>query len=247
MSASRSSPGFTLLEVLVAVAILGLGLTMILSSQVGLFSSAARSEHLTVATNLARCKMAEVELELVKEGYPVIDQTDEGPCCADETEDGYRCAVKIERVVLPQPTDLPAGDGGTEDEGATGGPFEALAKLQTGQLTPQGEGPASLQGLAQSIGSSASASGMAPMVMNMVYPDLKPMLEASIRKVTVKVLWREGKRDREFAVTQFVTDPQQGGLDGDAGLVDGGIPNMPNLGGLLPGMGQGTTGTGTRP
>ena len=62
---SSSARGFTLLEVLVAVAILGLGLTMILSSQVGLFSSASRGEHLTVATNLARCKMAELEVDLL--------------------------------------------------------------------------------------------------------------------------------------------------------------------------------------
>jgi hypothetical protein len=38
------------------------------------------------------------------------------------------------------------------------------------------------------------------------------MLEASIRKITVTVQWKEGKNDKEFSVTQYVTDPQEGGL-----------------------------------
>jgi hypothetical protein len=54
---------------------------------------------------------------------------------------------------------------------------------------------------------------MASMVMGLVYPDLQPMLEASIRKVTVVVHWNEGRNERELSVTQYVTSPQQGGFD----------------------------------
>jgi general secretion pathway protein I len=54
--------------------------------------------------------------------------------------------------------------------------------------------------------------GLAPMMMSMVYPTLKPMLEASIRKVSVTVQYKEGKFDRELAITQYVTNPQQGQL-----------------------------------
>ena len=100
--------GFTLLEVLVAVSILGLGLTVILSSQVGLFSSSQRAENLSLATHLARCRMNETEVELLKEGYPVIDETkDEGSCCEDESESRFRCSWLIQRIELPQP----AGEG----------------------------------------------------------------------------------------------------------------------------------------
>jgi general secretion pathway protein I len=56
------------------------------------------------------------------------------------------------------------------------------------------------------------------MVMGMVYPSLKPMLEASIRRLTVTVSWNEGVRTRDLAVTQFIAYPQVGGL----GAVDGG-------------------------
>jgi hypothetical protein len=42
------------------------------------------------------------------------------------------------------------------------------------------------------------------------------MLEASIRKVTVTVTWKEGNNERDLVVTQFVANPMQGGLDPNA-------------------------------
>jgi general secretion pathway protein I len=239
--ARRASAGFTLLEVLVAVAILGLGLTMILSSQVGLFSSASRAEHLTVATNLARCKMTELELELIQDGYPVIDQTDEGRCCADEDEPGYRCRTKVERVELPQPAELPENDGGLlgSPDDPNGGLLGVMSKLGQQQGATPGD-PGALKEMAESIGASSMASGMGPMVLGMVYPQLKGLLEASIRKVTVSVLWKEGSREKEFNLTQFVTHPQQPPADVDGGLAGGGLGNA--LGGMLGGALQGLQG-----
>jgi hypothetical protein len=73
------------------------------------------------------------------------------------------------------------------------------------------EGQDPLASLA-SLGSEEGAAGIGAMVMGLVYPDLKPMLEASIRKVTVTVAWAEGSSEKDFSVTQYVTDPQQGGL-----------------------------------
>ena len=46
---SRGSSGFTLLEVMIAVAILGLGLTVILTAQTGLFSSSKRAATMSQA------------------------------------------------------------------------------------------------------------------------------------------------------------------------------------------------------
>jgi general secretion pathway protein I len=88
-----------------------------------------------------------------------------------------------------------------------------------------------ISSLAESFGEASGGGGlqgMAGMLFGMVYPDLKPMLEASIRKVTVIVKWKEGSNERDFSVTQYVTDPQQGGLEADAGAP----PGIPNLGGF---------------
>lgn len=237
---SAQQRGFTLLEVLVAIAILGLGLTVILGSQVGLFTNAARGQHLTVATNLARCKMGEIEVDLLKLGYQLTDVIDDGPCCGDDDgNDGYHCAWKIERVTLPE---LPlnggtdAGAPGAGDAGLDLGPISLLAGINQPGGKSIGD-KASPKDLAQTLGNAPNPMGLAPMMMSMVYPTLKPMLEASIRKVSVTVSYKEGKFDRELLVTQYVTNPQQGQLDPTVAGAGGGS----GLGGGLPGMFGGLT------
>ncbi len=212
---------FTLLEVLVAVAILGLALTVILSSQAGLFASATHVENLTLATNAARCRMSEVEERILREGYPLLDQSDEGPCCDDDAEGSMRCSWKVERIELPMPRDPFETAGGGADGGvgtSTGlGPLGALADLQQSKGASLG-GKADLSDLGGALTAAAAggAQAMAPLVMGLVYPELKPMLEESIRKVTVTVTWKEGRTGRELAVTQYVTNPMQGGFDPSA-------------------------------
>lgn len=252
MSASHSrrrysslDAGFSLLEVLVAVAILGLGLTTILSAQAGLFSTSARGANMTRAANLARCKMGEIEVVLMRDGYPLTDEKDEGHCCEREDDDGFRCRWMIETVKLPP---LDTGDGGT-DGGLFGNVTGSGLQMGGGLKLDAGLGlnPSNLAGksplelLMPGMGSSSSSSsglgavgvgGLATMVLPMVYPTVKPMFEASIRRVSVSVKWKEGTNERTFDVAQYVTNPQQGGmLPGMPGFME----SMPD-GGLLPGM-----------
>lgn len=281
----RSTRGFTLLEVLVAIAILGLGLTVILSSQTGLFASASRGEHMTAASNLVRCKMSEIELTLEQKGFNLTDENDEGPCCDDDTE-GYSCSWKIERVELPplpdqsnlDPSAAPSssagglalgglnGPGGLGAPGAlgalggppgaapgglgAGGPLGALAALGAGQLpggaAGSGKGNASPMDMLGSL--SGGSGGIEAMVFGLVYPSLKPMLEASIRRVTVKVSWREGNKSRDLEVTQFLARPQEGqlGTADQLGLPQQGAAIGQMFGGTAaPGTPGATTGTGT--
>src|SRR5688572_23143119 len=158
---SGRSRAFTLLEVLVAIAILGLGLTVILSAQTGLFSSASRGEHLTAASNLLRCKMGEIELDLEQKGFNLTDENDEGPCCDDE--EGYTCSWKIERVELPPlPEASTEGDAGVGDPASTG-PLGAIANLNTTPGTSLGD-QATSGSVMDQLG-SADTSGMEGMVM----------------------------------------------------------------------------------
>ncbi|MEZ4372439.1 MAG: type II secretion system protein [Polyangiaceae bacterium] len=233
--------GFTLLEVLIAVAILGLGLSVILSAQAGLFNNAARAENMSLAPELLRCKMNEVELDLLEKGYGVIDQKDSGPCCADESDKRFSCEWKVELIKLPEPSSGAfSGDAGIAGDNGGLGALGALA--QSGGL-----GAASADGKPPDLGSLASSlseaggnpiDGVAGIVMSMVYPQLKPMLEASIRRVTVSVVWKEGKNRRELSAVQFVTNPQQGGLDANAAA---GLEGLEDLAGGLTG---GTSPTG---
>ena len=247
----RRAPGqraFTLLEVLVAIAILGLGLTVILGSQVGLFTNASRGEHLTVATNLARCKMSELEVKLLTYGYQLTDETDDGPCCSgdDDANEGYHCSWKVERVTLPE-MPLSGADAGVNNPGGDGGLDLGPIGLLTGLNQPGGQSlgdEANPTDLAKTLGNAPSPMSLAPMMMSLVYPTLKPMLEASIRKVSVTVAYKEGKFSRELAVTQYVTNPQQGQLDPTVAGTGGGS-GLGALGGLIPGLPGAAPGTGT--
>ena len=98
------SRGFSLLEVMVAVAILGLALTVILSAQGGLAASNKMAGNMGVATTYARCKMTELEEKLLRLGYPLNDDdNDEVPCCNDNSDGVFRCDTKVEKILLPNP------------------------------------------------------------------------------------------------------------------------------------------------
>ncbi len=234
--------GFTLLEVLVAVGILGLSLTVILSAQVGLFSSQTRVENLTVSTNLARCRMNELEEELLREGFSLLDESEEGPCCNDEITPRMRCAWKVETIELPEPTDLESIMGGDSLLGGGGdlgnmGPLGAMQQIQQQGSAALGDKPdlSALAGL-MTEASAGGTGAIAPLVMGFVYPQIKPMLEASIRKVTVTVTWKEGSRVRDLEVEQYLTRPQQGGFDPNAAKEVNEALDQVLPGGVLPGV-----------
>ena len=223
--------GFSLLEVLVALAILGLGLTSILSAQAGLFSSSARSMYTTAASNLARCKIAELEVKLLREGYQWTEQKGEGTCCEDETESTYSCKWNVEPVILPEmnmnvmmgqdagvsgsPNASPSSGGflsgfnptDTKGLNSTGSPLGALGGLVPGL---SGNSPFGMLSSGSGSGSAMGMGGLATMALSLVYPTLKPMLEASIRRITISVNWREGVVARDFTLVEYVTNPTQG-------------------------------------
>lgn len=49
---------------------------------------------------------------------------------------------------------------------------------------------------------------IASMAISLIYPTLKPTLEASIRKITVNVNYSEGNKEKSFTVVQYITNPQ---------------------------------------
>ncbi len=220
----RGRHGFTLLEVMVAISILGMALTVILSSQAGLFASASHARNLTLAVPLARCRMAATEIDLGKFGYPLVDQNDSGQCCGEDDPPGFSCEWKIETIELPDQSlgelDLGMGDDSGFGKGAGdlsspgGNPLSTLSELKSNPSVLGGT--EQLGDLAGLFGGDEGVAGLTSMVLGMVYPTLQPMLEASIRKVTVSVKWVEGTTPRHLDVVQFVTSPQQGGFDPNA-------------------------------
>jgi general secretion pathway protein I len=259
----KRSRAFTLLEIMVAVAILGLSLTVILSAQAGLYAGSAYGQRTSIATGLLRCRMAEIEERLMKLGFPEADEKDDGACCDGDLRADLKCEWKVERIELPKPdltTMASSSPMGTSSPGSTtgGGPLSALMGLGAGATGAPGgvgalsqmafgsgtslalSGDAGISGVASALkdGTGGGISALAQMAMTVVYPTLKPMLEASTRKITVKVSWKEGIQNRDISVIQYVTRPMRGdaitALMG--GSADGGVPpiNAPGMG--IPGM-----------
>jgi general secretion pathway protein I len=260
--------GFSLLEVMVAMAILGLTLTVILSAQGGLAASNRSAANMGQAVTLGRCKMTELEEYLIKMGYPEIDQIESGvACCESETPEQFSCDTKVEKIELPNMNaGNSLGDGGSLLPSAGGS-----AGLPPGLTNPGGgpgldlSGDGGLQGLGQQVAGQfgvggAGAQGLLSTVMGFLYPSIKPMYEQSIRRVTVTVRWKEGPNQRELPLTQFLTNPQRGGFAGSALMADGGAMDFGptdttgssgSSGGTRPGGGTGTStsssGGGGRP
>ncbi|CAN5265107.1 hypothetical protein BH09MYX1_BH09MYX1_22770 [soil metagenome] len=218
---STSARGFSLLEVMVALAIFGLMISGILAAQAGLAASNKKAANMGQATNLARCRMTETEEKLLRRGFSEIDDVDTGtPCCESQDGTPFTCDTKVEKVTLPNP---PSAVGGDADGGAGGGLPPGLLSLAGGGADGGASGPDTLDldaGLS-SIGNQVQqqsggqgGAGLVNMVMGMVYPTMKPMMEASIRRVTVVVRWNEGPKPQEFQIVQYITNPQRGGFVG---------------------------------
>jgi general secretion pathway protein I len=172
----RRARGFTLLEVLVAVAILGLGLATILSAQASAFASAAHARNIGLANGLLRCKMTEIEEHLYRDGFQETDETGAGPCCDGDDNPTVRCAWRIERPQFPEAKfgdlDLQAGLNlsGPSGPGASGGanPLGALGLLAgaPGGANPLA-GASSMTDVAKTLADAnntalAGANGAAP-------------------------------------------------------------------------------------
>ena len=262
--------GFSLLEVLFAVALFGAVVTFILSAEAGLVAGDRTATNMTQAIEVGRCRMSEIEEKQLRLGFPEVEEKDSSSLCCDDKEvPGYTCEWAVERVILPDanPAAALAGDGGLNSILGGGLGLDAgVAAIGTAASTvlaspagtmlvnPMGSAglnldiDAGLTGITQSLNQSMGgmgAQGLLSMVFAIVYPALKPVLEAAIRRVTVTIRWKEGSLAREFVLQQFLTNPSRAGLLGDladAGAFgDGGVP----AGGGT--TGAGGTGGGTTP
>ncbi len=225
---ARAVRGFTLLEVMVAVAILGLGLTAIFAAQAGSFASVGHARNVSEATGLVRCKMSEVEEGLEKDGFQLTDFSDQGQCCAGEDNPRMTCAWRVERPEFPEANfgeldldaDLDLSKGPSFLPGA-GGPSSALGGLGFADARQKDFKSGDIGSIADSFagGADSMLDGLSSMMMSVVYPDLKALFEAGTRRVVVTITWREGSRDHSIELVQWVVNSKEAGLVNFGGLL----------------------------
>ncbi len=229
----RSRAGFTLIEVMFAIAILAMAMTVVFSSNIIAARSTMHSRALTRATMMARCRLTEAEAWLTSDRLPEMDKTLEDPptagddpCCTD----GVTCEALVEKIELPSPATVGTAAGnqilGQASRSAAGSSFGGAAGVVGGDggtgaalgglSGAMGMMAGGASGSSGSSGSGAGAPGGAPSPRDMagtllttVYPTVKPLLEGAIRRLKVTVRWNEGEREHSFVIIEYVTNPGQ--------------------------------------
>ena len=104
--------GFTIIEVMVAMLIFAIAIVSIFGAQFSAISTTEFARHTTMATELARCRMSELELEFLQNGgFEEGDITQSGSCCEaledDPSAADYTCRWEVKTIQLPDPSHSP--------------------------------------------------------------------------------------------------------------------------------------------
>ncbi|MBN2724133.1 MAG: prepilin-type N-terminal cleavage/methylation domain-containing protein [Deltaproteobacteria bacterium] len=192
--------GFTLLEVVLSLAILSMSLLWILKGQSDSVSRSVRSRLLTQGMHLAQAKLLETEFNLRRDGFGTFEDENCGDFDPSDYEgsERFRYCVIIEKIELPDMAMLQEkimGGMGTSDESAEGTNTSPLTDLIS-QFLP-GAGSSSMD---EGLGKMASS------FMGQAMSMIQSVLEAAVRRVTVRVMWRVAKKERYFELVSYLTD-----------------------------------------
>jgi general secretion pathway protein I len=208
VSPRRAARGFTLLEVMVAMAILALSLTAAFEVVGGAMQNHGRARRLEVATLLARAKLAEVEAKFEEDGFRDFDQSEDGSF-GDEGHPEIKWEVKTTK-----PTVELGADGVIKAlTGAEGGLMGLLG------TAPGGEGSG---GAGTDAAASLAQSPMAQAAKAAIEQQLTALgeeIKRGVRQVRLTVSWEDGRATESFTVatTMVVLTPGSQKADAAAG------------------------------
>jgi general secretion pathway protein I len=207
---SRRDAGFTLLEVMIAVAILSITLVSLLSIVTGNIRATQHAKLTTTATFLARGKMVDIEDQVLETGFSTDDESAEGTF-KDQQLPQFRWDSIIERVELPADAAMKQRD-------------EAQDKAKDDTSNPM----------------SLISGFLGGMMSSFLEPIRLGLQESVRRVTVHVTWDEAGRPPQSIEVVQYLTDPSRleanpigGGLTGAGGTGAGGAPGgVPNLGAL---------------
>jgi len=228
VTGARRQAGFTLLEVMVAMALLA-GAMAALSDLAG---SALRNHEaardLNAATLLARARMAELEEQYEDSGFKDFDEDEQGDFASEGRPD-LRWKLK---VIRPAP-DLSADQLISHLAGATSSDPADLATKLLGGLSPAGQAGASGP---TTTGAGNPAVALVTTLLQAQLTAFGEIVKRSLREVRLTVTWPVGKRTQSLEVVTHlvVINPRApGGARGDS-------PDVPPAIAAAAGLGAGT-------
>ncbi|HVP68981.1 MAG TPA: prepilin-type N-terminal cleavage/methylation domain-containing protein [Anaeromyxobacteraceae bacterium] len=234
--AARPGGGFTLLEVLIALTVLAGSLLAISDLAGNAIRNYAYARDLSVATLLAREKMAELEERYEDSGFRDFDETQDGDF-ADQGRPEFRWKLEVRKPDTKLSADqlLAVFLGANPDDVNT---QELLSKLLGGQ---QAAGGAS-SSTQPAAGIGGAMGGIFQTQLTAFGEDIKK----AIRELRLVVSWKSGKREESFDVSTYlvVLNPKApGGAHGadpdiPPGLTSGVLQNLPAGGLQGPNLGK---------
>jgi general secretion pathway protein I len=188
--------GFTLLEVMISLAILAVSLVAISDLNGGAVAMHAYGRRATEATLLLRAKMLDVEDDLQKNGFSDFNDEKHGTF-DDEGAAGYSWRAEILKPdVKLDPAQLLGMLGvGGDSKNAPKGAGGALGLLGGAQAATKG---------VQTSGAQAMLGGPLGGILQGQAKTFIETLKKSVREVRLTVAWRDGKQERSVAGSQMI-------------------------------------------
>ena len=214
MDRRRPTRGFTLLEVMIAMAILAMALVALLGHEGVAIQMSDYSNRVGQATLLAQGKFLDVEHKLIKDGMDTMDDCDDG----DFRDEGFRrfkwkaCAYALEM------------EAGVADQ---------LNEQIMGMMAGMGLGDMETLMAAAAAGGNGADAQQGAIAMQVqqaigAIPMFLEQLKDKVRKVRLEVTWEDPMGDRQVVLERFVTElgtdpanappPKDG--DGDVDMIE---------------------------
>jgi general secretion pathway protein I len=216
--------GFTLLEVMIGLALLGLALTVLIKSAAGSIFNAEQAHMMGIVTDLGRAQMYEIEEQLMKDGFTDTDQSQlDAKTFADQGWPNVKYSYKVEAVEMPSFDELQSMAQGHAAKGSGAGSGSATgSNSQFGSAWGSGAGSngdplnsfqnSALGGMLNMMGAFGGkkdvlgAQGGA--LIQTQYTMFQQILKVSVRKVTLTLTYQVLGSDRDLKLVAFFTDAQ---------------------------------------
>ena len=210
----RISSGFTLLEVMIGLALLGLGLIVLIKFAAGSIFNSEEAHMMGVVTDLGRGKMYDIEEILLKVGFTDTSQSNESEeCFTDEGWPNICYSYKVEEPKLPSFDELTTMAEGKAKDMMGSGSGSALGSAGAAAAMGSGGGlqNSALGGMLGMVGmfggsQDIDAAAGGAMIQGQ-YGMFQEVLKVSVRKVTLTLKWKVLGSDRDMKVVAFFTDP----------------------------------------
>jgi general secretion pathway protein I len=211
---ARSRGGFTLLEVMISLAILSIALVAISGLNGGAVAMEAYSRRATEATLLLRSKMNDLEDQLHKDGFSDFSDDKRGTF-EDEGAPGYAWRAEILKPdVQIDPAQLLGllglGPAKPTDASSGGSPLTQGLAAAAGMLGGNAAG-----GAGGMPAGAALAGGPFAGILQGQAQGFIETLKKSVREVRVTVSWKDGNEERSISASQeMVILPESVGTAG---------------------------------